>query len=85
MALKDIIAMTATVLIVSGYIPQIIKGYRTKSLKDISWGLLLIVGLGVALWTFYGVLIKDVVFVVANIIILVSISVLTIMKWHYQR
>ena len=84
MALEGVIAGIATVLVILGYVPQIIKGYRTKSLKDLSWGLLLVAGVGISLWAFYGILNQDRIFFIANITIVASILVLMIMKLRYN-
>lgn len=83
--LKEIIAILATILVTVGYIPQIIKGYKTKTLEDLSMGLLTIIGLGVLLWVFYGILNKDTIFLIANTIILSFLLTLIIMKIYYDR
>ena len=84
MILKDLIAFLATIFIVSGYLPQIVKGYRTKKLEDLSWGLLIITGTGVSLWSVYGILIEDRTFFIANCFIVLSILTLIVMKIYYK-
>ena len=52
----SIIVTVAGVLILSGWVQQLVKGYRTKSLKDISRYLLLLILAGATLWLIYGYL-----------------------------
>jgi MtN3 and saliva related transmembrane protein len=83
--LKEIIAILATLCVTVSYIPQIIRGYRRKSLKDVSMGFLVIIAAGVSFWIVYALLDKDLTFLLANIIILLCAIVLIIMKVHYQK
>ena len=83
--LKTILATLATLCIVSSYIPQIIKGYKTKSLKDISLMFLVIIVIGTILWTMYGFVTKDKILLSANLVILVFSIWLTTMKIVYEK
>jgi MtN3 and saliva related transmembrane protein len=85
MTAADIIAILATVVVVSANIPQIIKGYKTKSLEDVSMLFLIVLFSGVVLWLIYGVLINEPTFIISNSVILVSIIVLISMKIHYTK
>jgi MtN3 and saliva related transmembrane protein len=82
--IKEIIATIATVLVSSSYIPQIIKGYKTKSLKDLSMSFLAIVGTGVFLWILYGIFNSDPTFIIANAVILLFVITIVAMKMHYD-
>ena len=83
--IKEIIATIATFCIVISYLPQIIKGHKTKSLEDISWGFLFIINIGVILWVIYGILNEDTIFIVANIILVALQLILICMKYHYGK
>jgi len=83
--IKTILATLATLCVVSSYIPQIIKGYKTKSLKDISLGFLSVIIVGTVLWIFYGLLNQDAIFLLANSIILIFAIWLTSMKIMYEK
>ena len=85
MALKEYIALIATLLIVVSYIPQLIKGYTTKSMKDLSMGYLGILLAGIALWTWYGFLNDDMTFLIANTVIMVLTCSIIAMKVWYDR
>lgn len=82
---KTILATLATLCVVSSYIPQIVKGYKTKSLKDISLAFLVVIIVGTVLWIFYGLLNQDYVFLLANSIILIFAICLISMKIVYGK
>jgi MtN3 and saliva related transmembrane protein len=83
--IKTILAALATICVVSSYIPQIVKGYKTKSLKDISLIFLIVIIVGTVIWIFYGFLNQDPIFLLANSIILIFAIWLTSMKIMYEK
>jgi MtN3 and saliva related transmembrane protein len=48
-----ILATVAGIIILAGWVPQIIKGYRTKKLDDISKYLMILIAVGAFLWILY--------------------------------
>jgi MtN3 and saliva related transmembrane protein len=85
MMLKTILAALATLCVVSSYIPQIVKGYKTKSLRDVSLAFLIVIIIGTILWICYGFLNQDYVFLTANSVILIFAICLTLMKGIYEK
>ena len=66
-----------------GFVPQIVKMWQTKSVRDVSPITLLQMIAGVSLWAIYGVHLRDpVVVIIAN---LVSFSTLAIAIAIYLR
>ena len=65
-----------------GFVPQIMKMWQTKSVRDVSLFTLFQMIAGVTLWAIYGVHLKDPVVLIAN---LVSFSVLAIAIVIYLR
>ncbi len=51
----SILAIVAGIMILAGWVPQIIKGYKTKKLDDISKYLMILVAGGAFLWILYGI------------------------------
>lgn len=47
-------------------LPQVIKTWRTRSTRDISLGMFLVMAMGLALWLAYGLAIGDVPLIAAN-------------------
>lgn len=58
-----LLAGTCTTL---AFLPQVIKTWRTRSTRDISLGMFLVLTTGVALWLAYGLMIGDLPLVAAN-------------------
>jgi len=65
-----------------GFVPQIMKMWRTKSVRDVSPLTLLQMIAGVILWAIYGAHLRDPVVLIAN---LVSFSTLAIALAIYLR
>lgn len=78
------VGIVAAVLTMFGFIPQIIRMYRTRSVKDISVLTLVQFALGVALWAVYGVFINDFIVVGANVVSLATLIVALVFYFHYQ-
>jgi MtN3 and saliva related transmembrane protein len=49
----------AGAIISFGFIPQLLKGYRTEKLNDASYGMPVALATGMTLWLVYGVLRAD--------------------------
>ncbi len=61
-----IIGIIAAICTTSGFIPQIIRGIRTKRLDDISPIMYILLIVGLSLWLSYGIHIEDMILTVAN-------------------
>jgi len=81
----EIIAAVATILVVVSWIPQLIKAYTTKSLKDFSYWFVIIVILATLAWIIYGIAIQDSAIIIGNSVILLFPVLLLIMKFYYDR
>ncbi|HQA80071.1 MAG: PQ loop repeat protein [Euryarchaeota archaeon ADurb.BinA087] len=77
------VGIMAAALTMFGFIPQIIRMYRTKSVKDISVLTLLQFTLGVALWAVYGFFVNDLIVVGANVVSLSTLIVALVLYYHY--
>lgn len=66
-------------------LPQLIKCLRTKSARDISYGFLLILFLGLALGVTYGAMIRQVPIMASNSASLVLNSILLVIKMNESR
>jgi MtN3 and saliva related transmembrane protein len=65
-----------------GFLPQLMKMVRTKSVDDVSLVMMVQMGLGVFLWMVYGLHLKNSPLIVANI---VSLATLTLGLFVYFR
>ncbi len=67
------------------FIPQVVKIYKEKSARSISYKTFLIFTLGVTLWLIYGISLESIPMMIANIItILLSVMILTL-KYKYRN
>lgn len=62
----EIVGFLAAFLTMFGFLPQVIKIYRTKSVKDLSLLAILQFMLGIFLWLIYGIHLKNVAIILAN-------------------
>lgn len=77
------IGTLAAVLTSTSFIPQIVRGYRRKTLGDLSWGLLITFGSGVFFWLLYGIYRDDNIIIGANAFTLSNIAILIVQKAAY--
>ncbi|MHA7647097.1 SemiSWEET family sugar transporter [Nitrosopumilus sp. S4] len=83
--LLTILGIAAGILILSGWIEQIYKGYKTKSLKDISKFLMIFISAGAILWLIYGVIVSDIFIIGTNITAIVLMVIVLLMKQRYDK
>jgi MtN3 and saliva related transmembrane protein len=80
----ELIGSGAAVLTMFGFVPQILKIYKTKSVKDVSLVMLLQFCLGMFLWLLYGLHIHDNILIVANIVSFSSLIVAIGLFFKYR-
>ena len=80
-----VIGILAGVLILSGWVPQIVKGYRTKKLSDVSSYLMILIFAGAVLWLVYGLALDDVYIMGVNIAAMFLTMIVLSMKLKYER
>lgn len=78
------LAFLAGALTSTGYLPQIIKGYRTKRLEDVSMLMPAVLGIGMFLWLVYGLVREDPALVAANVVGSSLTATLVLMKVRYH-
>ena len=83
--LLTILGITAGVLILSGWVEQIIKGYKTKSLKDVSKYIMVFISGGSILWLIYGIIVADVYIIGTNISAIFLMMIVLFMKKRYEK
>jgi len=67
-----------------GFIPQLIRGYRTKKLDDVSYWMPLVLTIGMTLWFIYGLLRSDLAIILANAFGIGCNGLLLILKKKYS-
>jgi MtN3 and saliva related transmembrane protein len=67
------------------FLPQAVQTWKTKSAKDISLGMYLILCSGVILWVTYGILITNYPIIVTNVITLMLAFSILYFKLTYRE
>jgi len=80
-----IVAIFASILILIGWVPQIIQGYKTKKLEDVSKYLVIAIFSGAVLWLVYGIEIDDVYIIGVNLAAMFLTMTVLMMKLKYEK
>ena len=81
----DTIGIIAGVLVLSSFIPQLLKAYKTKKMTDVSIHLMLLIAAGMFLWVIYGLIRADPVIVGTNASGFILNIILVILKLKYDK
>lgn len=82
--LLEVFGLIAGIITSIGFIPQIIRGYRTKKLNDVSYYMPIVLSTGMTMWFIYGFLKEALAVIIANIIGVSCNIILIIMKKRYS-
>lgn len=77
--------MSAAVLTMFSFIPQVVKIARTKSASDVSLITLVQLSCGVFLWLLYGFHLKDAIIIIANAVTLVSLLIAIYLFFKFRE
>ncbi|MBI4143423.1 hypothetical protein HY487_00900 [Candidatus Woesearchaeota archaeon] len=83
--IADIIGYLGGIFIMVSFIPQVIKSYRTKSVKDLSIWMIAATFIGTLFWITYGYFIKSSPVLVMNIIFGVIVLFQLFLKIKYDN
>ena len=65
---NEIIGLIAAVCTTFAFIPQVIKVWKTKQIKDLSLRMYSIMFIGIILWLVYGIRIDSLSIIMANVV-----------------
>jgi len=80
-----LLGMVAGLFTTVGFVPQIIKGYRTKRMDDVSLFMPILLSVGMGLWLAYGVVLNDLPIVFWNAAALTFNLIIVAIKMKYKR
>jgi len=83
--LTDLIGITAGILVLSSFIPQLHKAYKTKRMLDVSIYLMALIASGMFLWVIYGIIRRDPVIIGTNAAGFILNIILMILKLKYDK
>ena len=79
-----LVGFAAAICTTVAYAPQLIKAWNTRSTKDISLGMFLVLVVGIILWLIYGLLTGDAPVTAANAVTLGLAGAILILKLIYK-
>ncbi len=83
--MEMLIGLIAGALTSFGFVPQIVKGLKTKKMEDVSYYMPAILAIGMSLWLVYGLLRHDIAIIAANIFGTTCNVIIVAMKRIYER
>jgi MtN3 and saliva related transmembrane protein len=81
--LITLIGFAAGTLTTLSFVPQVLHTWKTKRCGDLSYGMLLAFGIGVALWLVYGLALHALPIIAANAVTLLLIATIFGMKLRF--
>jgi MtN3 and saliva related transmembrane protein len=81
----DVVGISAAALTSISFIPQLIKGYRTKRMDDVSAEMLGLLMFGLFLWLLYGIHIDDYIVIGSNVFGIITLALTLALKLQYSR
>lgn len=80
----DIVGFAAGICTTAAFAPQVVKTLRSRSTRDISLGMYLLLALGITLWLVHGLQVGSKPVIAANAVTLVLVAVMVVMKLRYK-
>ena len=80
MDISVLLGLTAGFITTMGFVPQVIKGYRTGSMKDVSLTMPVLLMVGLSLWLLYGLVIQDLPIILWNAVAMILNGTLVLLK-----
>ncbi len=80
----ELVGMAGAFFTTIAFVPQVIRAWRTKSVKDLSWGLTLLFFVGTILWLIYGISISKFPIIFSNAATMCMTGILVLLKIKYK-
>tara|TARA_R110002126_G_scaffold142037_3_gene287564 strand:+ start:22230 stop:22484 length:255 start_codon:yes stop_codon:yes gene_type:complete len=80
----EVLGFCAAILTTISFLPQVIKIYKSKETKSISFAMYVVLSLGVLMWLVYGFHLKSMPMIIANAITLILTIYILFMKMKYK-
>ena len=83
MLITTLIGLLAATCTTGSFLPQVIRAWRTRSTRDVSALMFVLLVTGNSLWLLYGALIGDLPIMVANLITITLVAIILALKLRY--
>ena len=81
----QILGLAAGTITSFTFLPQVIQIWKTKSAKDLSIVMLLLLIVGVSMWLAYGILVKDAAIIYTNSMVLAMSLIMLVFKLKFKQ
>jgi MtN3 and saliva related transmembrane protein len=81
----QILGLAAGTITSITFLPQVLQIWKTKSAKDLSLQMLLLLILGVTMWLTYGLLVKDTAIIYTNSMVLLMSLIMLYFKYKFNK
>jgi len=85
MDVPNLLGMAAGALTTASFVPQVVKTYKSKSAKDVSFWMFTVLGTGVFLWIIFGFLTRSMPVIIANSCTFILVLIMVILKIRYSE
>ena len=79
-----VLGLAAAALTTVAFVPQAVKSWRSRSTRDVSLGMMVILNVGIILWLVYGILRTDLPLIAANGTTLILASSILVCKMRFK-
>jgi MtN3 and saliva related transmembrane protein len=80
----EILGLAAGTITSITFVPQVIQIWKTKSAKDLSLMMLLLLITGVLMWLTYGIIVKDTAIIYTNSMVLAMSLIMLYFKFRFK-
>ena len=84
MQIAQIIGLIAGTITSITFLPQVIRIWKTRSAKDLSMLMMIMLIVGTSLWLSYGLMIKDAAIIYTNSMVLAMSMIMLFFKLKYK-
>ena len=79
-----VLGLAAAALTTVAFVPQAVKSWRSRSTRDVSLGMIVILNVGIILWLAYGILRTDLPLIAANGFTLILAGSILVCKMRFK-
>ena len=80
-----VIGLVAGLITTLGFVPQVIKGYRSGCMDDVSLFMPMVLMLGMGLWLVYGIFLNDLPIILWNAVSIALNAMMVFLKLRSDR
>lgn len=81
----DVVGIIAGTITTISFMPQVIKAWKSKSVKDISLGMYTLFSVGIIFWILYGFMVNSIPIIAANSATLALTGVIIFLKIKHNK